>query len=316
MNDPTPRALELTRKWLDLYRARGLQCLPSRMDTKRPLVTFARYWDRPLDFDAWDPGRWVQAPDLPEHPAATTNIQIMTGRAWGLLVIDLDGPEAKRWWLDRSPLPRTWITHSGGDGLHLWFSIPRTGPPIPKAFLWRGEGHHQGVERFGDKGLVMAPPSIHPRTGVQYSFLQHHDPTRIAKPIEAPDWLLACRPIEAPRAVLPEIVAPGPAAPARTGYRYRADQVLQAIRDPIGLVRSWGVRVAGGPNHRGWAPCHAIDRPDVHASAAVNHVTGTYVDLGSGVRLGIFRLAVALGIYPDVSSAINGLGEQYVIGHS
>src|SRR5262245_32081703 len=129
-----PEDIQLCREWAELYRSRGFNPLPSRPDEKRPCCSFVeRYgWDKPFpreEFEQWE----------------TTNIQIQCGRPWRLLVIDLDGAEARQWWIDRSGgLPRTWITHSGGDGWHLWFTITKDVKPdsLPKGFLWKGAGPH------------------------------------------------------------------------------------------------------------------------------------------------------------------------------
>ena len=82
-------------------------------DEKRPMVRFRQWWEAMPPADLLDKFN-------------TPNLQILLGRFYRLLVIDLDGPAARTWW-DALPYrtPRTWTTHSGGDGLHLWFSVSR-----------------------------------------------------------------------------------------------------------------------------------------------------------------------------------------------
>jgi hypothetical protein len=288
----------LARRWADLYRMRGYNVLPSRPDAKRPFVRYAELWDAPAPADLFD-----------QFP--TTNLQVMTGRRWRLLVIDLDGLEARDRWARMGRCPRTWETHSGGDGLHLWFSIPTEGPPLPKAMLWKGEGEHAAIERLCDRSLVMAPPSIHPKTGRRYRFTARRcSPLGMPTPAPCPAWVLALEPL---RAELPE-----PATVARPAFKMRAtgnlpgrEEVLAMVPDKIGVARSWGVRFHGRRSPSGWHPCHSIDREDNTPSAAVHEATGCYVDLGSGRRLSYFDLAITLGVYRDFAEAVNHLGGNH-----
>ncbi len=210
-------------------------------------------------------------------------------------MIDLDGTEARERWAGMGRTPATWITHSGAGGWHAWLRLPADYPrPLPKGFLWRGEGKHQAIERLGDYSLVIVPPSLHPATGERYRFLDaSHSPKRLPMPTACPAWILALPLVgqtAAPRA-LP-----------------RAADILAAVPDKIALARSWGVRFAGGRTPRGWWPCHAIDRDDRHPSAAVNETSGSYCDLGSGQRLGFFDLGASLGIYRDWKDAADHIG--------
>jgi hypothetical protein len=285
-----------------------MQPLPSRMDEKRPMIRYAELWER-------------KAPDDLFEKFETHSLQLMTGRHWRLLVIDLDGPGARAEF-DRlardnhSPLPPTWVTHSGGDGIHLWFRLP-TGiaTPLPKAVLWKGDGGHAAIERLCDRSLVMAPPSIHPRTGARYRFLNRsHSPARLALPAGCPGWILDLKPIERPK---PERISiligrTTTAADARGG-RYRAADVIEGIPDILSLVASWGVRLASPrPNGAGWVSCHAISREDRCPSASVSATTGRYWEPGERT-ISVFELGVRLGIYLDVRDAIADLGQRYRI---
>jgi hypothetical protein len=257
--------------WAAFYRARGFNPLPSRPDAKRPYIKYADLWETTAPADCWE--RWPEA-----------NIQVMTGRHWGLLAIDLDGPEAiERWNWRRTPL--TWITHSGGGGQHLWFRVPKEHPkPLPKAFLWRGEGKHQAIERLCDHSLIMAPPSIHPTSGRTYRFLDlAHSPKRIALPAPVPGWVLSLPPVAAPAAA----GAPSPRRSAASAPAFVGDRVAEA--------RRWGLKIAGPARSSGWIPCHAIGREDRTPSAAIHEESGYYVDLGSGARLRFRELLAELG---------------------
>ena len=186
-----PADVALCASMAAFYRSRGYQPLPSRTDAKRPMVRFREWWETAAPADLFD-----------RHP--TSNVQIMTGRHWRLLVIDLDGPEARERWGALGSTPRTWVTHSGGGGQHLWFRLPADYPqPLPKCFLWQGDGKHQAIERLCDLSLMMAPPSIHPTTGQRYRFLSPgQSPQRLPLPADCPAWVLrlapSCRKSQSP----------------------------------------------------------------------------------------------------------------------
>lgn len=299
---PDPEHVASCRFWADRYRGFGYNPLPTRMDEKRPLVKFAEYWEKDYpkeEFDRFE----------------TSNLQVMTGRRWGLLVIDLDGEAAVKWWRGMAgSLPKTWITHSSGAGLHLWFAVPKDYPrALSKAVLWKGDGPHEAVERLCDRSLIMAPPSWHPsKEGVRYRFLPGHSPTQVARPVPCPARLLDLKPIEPPRPAVLPAVATRRVVLSASGERYRIEEVMDAIHDKVALAREWGVRPAGPARSSGWVPCHAVDREDAHPSAAIHRESGAYVDSGSGLRLSLLKLSLHLGIYPDLSTAIAHLGDRYV----
>ena len=287
--------------WATFFRARGWNALPSRTDEKRPMCKFAEYWDAPAPADLFD-----------RFP--TSNIQVMTGRRWGLLVIDLDGPEAREEFAGWGPVPRTWATHSGGDGVHLWFTVPKDGPALPKAFLWKGEGKHSAIERLCDRSLIMAPPSVHPTTGRVYRFADRsQSPVTLPMPAPAPAWLLARKPIDPPKAAVTVWMNPParPQRPSGASGRYRARDVLDAIPDKTAVARTWGVRFTGEVRSSGWAPCRAVGRDDAHPSAAMHTASGVYVDSGTAAKLRFFDLAVACGAYATAQDAIDHLGEVH-----
>lgn len=285
----------------DLYEMRGFQPLPSRPDAKRPLIKYAEHWES-------------RHPDADFFARPTSNVQVVLGRYWGLMAIDLDGEEAQQVWPTWGRHPKTWITHSGGGGRHVWFRIAKDYPrPLPAAFLWRGEGRHSGIERLCDKSLLMAPPSIHPDyPDRRYRFVARRDPLSIPLPAMAPDWLLAREPVR-------EVVATKPRRPTKawsslppSGKRYRFDQVVDAIADKVAVAESWGLRFTGRVTTSGWAECHAYDRPDMKASAVLHTETGYYVDRGSGTRMGLFDLGVQLGVAATASDVLQLLGDRNV----
>ena len=297
-----PADVKLAKTLANVYRSKGYSPLPSRIDAKRPYCKFRQYFDSTAPASLFD--RWP-----------SSNIQLITGRFHRLLVIDLDGEAAKDWFYTLGkPIPDTWVTHSGGDGEHLWFTIPQNWPtPLRKEWLWRDGNDHSGVERLCDGSLITVPPSIHVKTGNRYRFADKlRSPAWIAMPALCPRWILDLPPVRPPRPT-PAIIIPSSAEPYSPGMgMYRARDVLAAIPDKIALAASWGVRFDGSPSRAGWHPCHAIDRPDIKASAAVNETSGYYVDLGSGLKLGLFDLAVAMGKSSDWRDAMSSLGDEFI----
>lgn len=302
--------IRASREWAKLYRRKGWNPLPSRPDDKRPFVRWSEYVER--EYPAGDSEKF-----------ATANIQLVTGRRWGLIAIDLDGPEAIERWSQSYPrCPRTWVVHSGGSGRHLWFTVPSHIAPLPSGRLWGiwepdsngGKGawrKHVAIELIGDRKLLMAPPSIHPETVRKYRFLAGSSPRDLAWPAPAPGWLLSLPILKAPRpAPAPRPARDrGPVAPV--AGRYDRDDVIAAIIDPVALAESWGLRVAGGPNVAGWCPCHAIDRDDRNPSASIHSDTGIYWEPGEPRAISLFDLAVRLGIYSDWREAVADLGALY-----
>lgn len=292
------------------YRRLGYNVLPRRADGKRPACYFRDYWERPVPADWFD--RWT-----------ARSMQVMTGGHWGLLVIDLDGPEAEAvWagWCRERGCPRTWTVRSGGGGLHLWFSVPK-GTPVPSRFAWRvwdesaqDWAHHKAVEVLGDRKLAVAPPSVHPRTGQPYRFVAGRSPRNYARPSPAPAWVLdlpaVARPVRGP-VLLPIAREKAPGVPV--AGRFDRQAVLDAIADKCVLAASWGLRIVpGAPNPTGWVRCRAIGREDREPSAGFNVLTGVYHEPGEGRSLSLFDVAVELGVYADAVQAINHLGSVYL----
>lgn len=270
------------------------------MDAKRPLIRFADYWEKRLPDDIFD-------------RFETTNIQLMTGRFWRLLIVDLDGEEAIEEWEKRYGFPKTWISLSGsGTGRHIWYSIPANHPePLNKVVLWQGSGPHSAVERLCDHSLVVVPPSFHVESGEQYRFLNKwHSPYAIGLPANAPPWLLNWSPDRPEQPNPLATVASGKIIlPSGKQLRFDRNQILQGIHNKQAIARGWGLRVVGNPNADGWAPCRALDRPDRNPSCSFNIDHGTFIDHSTGLKLSFFDLGAALnpglyGNWKDVASAL------------
>lgn len=297
-----PSDVRLVRRWAGFYRTRGYNPLPMRADAKRPFVRYSEWWETPTPADLFD--RFEPA-----------GVQVMTGRRWRLLVVDLDGPEARDRWARLGRCPRTWATHSRGDGLHLWFTLPPGLPELRKAVLWKGDAPHSAIERLCDRSLIVAPPSLHPGTGRRYRFASRAEsPAGLPMPAECPGWVLALEPVRpvAPAAPPIPVVRPRPGGPRKpvTG-RVRAADVLATIPDKAALAASWGLRITGRRAGRGALECHAIGREDRHPSALLNPESGLYWDPWIGRAVGLFELAARLGVYRDWREAAEDLAGRY-----
>jgi len=113
-----------------------------------------------------------------EHPNA--QIAVPTGKVNHLFVVDVDGPKGAAAFA-RLNLPETFTVETSPGRYHMWF--------------WQEEGltsdsrvHFLGpqIDTRGDKGYVIAPPSIHHTTGTPYKIVKNLPwalaPTEILQP--------------------------------------------------------------------------------------------------------------------------------------
>ncbi|MEW6573482.1 MAG: bifunctional DNA primase/polymerase [Bacillota bacterium] len=156
------------------YARRGFSVIPLRPRDKRPLLSsWAGFQQAPADADqvqAW----WI------EHSDA--NVGIVTGAVSGLVVLDLDGPEAVNFIKERDPNPETPVARTG-KGYHVYFAHP--GGTIANAVALGGI---KGMDLRADGGYVVAPPSIHP-SGKRYQWVGGHSPDELPL-ASCPNWLL------------------------------------------------------------------------------------------------------------------------------
>jgi hypothetical protein len=143
------------------YAARGWPTFPCAARSKRPLTRHGLH-DATTDRDTiatW----WRRWPDA--------NVAIRTGS--GLLVIDVDDLSA----IAQIPaLPRTLTVATGsGRGMHFYFT--GDGPSTAGKLA-------PGIDSRGHGGYVIAPPSVHPETGLGYAWESR------APLAPAPSWLL------------------------------------------------------------------------------------------------------------------------------
>ncbi len=162
------------------YASRGWRVIPltrpPRGDGKKPLLTnwTLQASNDPIVIDQW----WQQWPEA--------NVGIVTGKASGLVVLDVDpkngGDESL---LDQiaanGPLPNTVECLTGGGGRHLYFQYP--GQLIQNSAGLLGPG----LDIRGDGGQVVAPPSVH-KSGNRYVWEASSDPM-VAPIAPLPDWI-------------------------------------------------------------------------------------------------------------------------------
>ncbi len=103
------------------------------------------------------------------------NVGICTGRASGLVVLDVDdrhGGDASLETLEATydQLPPTLTVHSGGGGRHLYFQHP--GVYIPNSAQLGGLS---GLDVRADGGYIVAPPSLH-QSGLRYRWEEPRHP--------------------------------------------------------------------------------------------------------------------------------------------
>ncbi|MGI5182300.1 bifunctional DNA primase/polymerase [Dactylosporangium sp. CA-152071] len=148
-------------------------------------------------------------------------LAIRTGAASGTVVIDIDPAHGGR--VDPALMPETACVATGSGGWHLYYLHPGT------AVLCSQGRVADGVDVRGDGGYVVAPPSIHPRTGRPYRW------TGRRSLIEMPPALIeACRQNEAPATAAPTSLAPmrsgGGISSPEALLRSHLDAVAKALK--------------------------------------------------------------------------------------
>jgi len=122
------------------------------------------------------------------------NAGIACGPASGILVVDVDNSEAFKsaYLQNKWELPETLTIKTGGGGRHYYFKYPEDSYDYGNRALKK-----YGFDIRGVGGQVVAPGSIHPDSGKEYTI---ENDLPIAPP---PDWLLALAIKEEPQKTLP-----------------------------------------------------------------------------------------------------------------
>ena len=114
----------------------------------------------------------------------TANLGMPTGKASGLVVLDVDprhGGNESLAALEKKygALPDTMESRTGGGGRHIFFSLVE-GQLIKNTTAVLGPG----LDTRGEGGYVVLPPSKHPETGQPYAW------SRPVDPVPMPQWLV------------------------------------------------------------------------------------------------------------------------------
>lgn len=141
---------------------------------KTPLAPWLKYQtELPSadELDIWWNKRWPEA-----------NIGMATGHLSGVVVLDLDGTEARKEALRRGISPSPTIFTGKVGGTHIWLRDPG-----PGAELRNFARKLPGIDFRGEGGYVVLPPSRH-ESGRQYRWA---DGTVSLPLSDIPAWLLA-----------------------------------------------------------------------------------------------------------------------------
>ncbi len=144
------------------YAREGYSVIPLRPRDKRPISGFSwlEYNDRiPTEEEIrqW----WTTYPQA--------NIGIITGKISGIVAVDIDtgrGGNPKEVF-DLAPTGR--ISQTGSGGYHLLYRYP------DGDIIIRNQVGKNGVDIRGDRGYIVAPPSVH-RNGRRYRWLYDGQP--------------------------------------------------------------------------------------------------------------------------------------------
>ncbi len=149
------------------YASLGWSVIPLRVGMKVPRVRW-----RPLMNHAAD--RNTVADWFSRWPFS--NVGIVCGKVSGIVVLDLDSVEGvENVQRISGGVGIEAATVSSGKGMHLYFAAPPE--PVPTRV-----GLLPGVDLKGEKGFVVAPPSVH-ATGARYAWT-------LQRPLTpCPDWL-------------------------------------------------------------------------------------------------------------------------------
>ena len=316
----------VTKKWVALYREMGLCPLPSRSDTKAPQLPTYRnvYAGEPVPKQVY--AQWN-----------AQNVQLVTGvlspTPTKILVVDCDGERAIATWQQMCawnqwlPSP-SWTVRTGGDGLHFYFRVPSSTPSVPTGLIWglwdswgrTSKGSwvkHEEIKILGDRTLVVAPPSLHPTTLQDYSYVGPDRPGPVSLPEEAPTWLL--KSIRLPSQVTltppsrPTLKLPPPSAAQSDPYE--RNSVLQSIEDKASLARSWGLDFVTTKTTSGWLPAFVPGRElrghSRSPSGSFHLETGILRDHSNGGTMSLFDVGVALGVFNTWIEALNWCGARF-----
>jgi hypothetical protein len=315
--------------WAKVYRDLGLTPLPSRSDIKAPeMDSYAKhYGPAPVPEDVYRHWR-------------SRNIQLVTGvkspARTKLMAVDIDGPEAMQAWNRICDLHEynweriaCWKVITGSGGTHLYFTLPICATECKSGMIWAyydtfgedGSGcwaKHKEIRIVGDRGLIVAPPSIHVDTEEPYRWDAVRSPNRFARPAMAPPWLLAMKRFTGkPRFDQPAALAPRTQHERpRLGNHWGRKTVLDAMGDDkLAVAKSWGLVVESGPNAGGWCKCYVPGREipgESNPSGSFNARDGVLMDCKDQTVFSLFDIGCLLQRFATWQDCLNTLGEHYL----
>ena len=167
------------RKVAGILATYGWHVLP--LKGKRPLIRGgcrSASTDQSLIASWWR--RWPNA-----------NLGVATGAISCIIAVDIDGPIGALTWAELTsdyPPIETLEQKTGrlDGGYQLIFKHP--GYPVKNGCSGMGQGIGEGIDRRGDGGYIVVPPSIHPDTDQRYR------------------WIRRCRPATIPRGLVDVII--------------------------------------------------------------------------------------------------------------
>jgi hypothetical protein len=201
------------------YAGLGLPVIPVYHRSKLPRI---ERWPERASTDPSQIVGWFRG--WPE-----SNVAILTGG--GLIALDVDdrngGKASFKRLIKGRRLPETAEAMTGSRGRHYLF---RVNPATPYRSAL---GSMRGIDILGEKGMVVAEPSVHPSTRKEYAWLRH---PRLGI-AQAPGWLLKLLQGRSP-------------APARSGNAPRADRDGDADALLDDAIARFAVEGAGQRNDR------------------------------------------------------------------
>jgi len=222
-------------EWAVNYAQAGIPVFP--LIGKEPMEGSNGFYDPTTDLETIE--NWWR-----RHPNA--NIGIPTGNASGFWVLDIDGEEGQQTFstlqTEHEKLHTPVISRTG-KGHHLLFKMNGRDIRNRTRFL-------PGLDARGIGGYIVAPPSIHPKTGTAYSWVDAGPMT--AELEYAPDWL--CDLVEKKAHVqsdrthpeiLPQIDHDHPYVRAAVDAEVRIVATARAVSDRVGSAGSWGFTSGG-----------------------------------------------------------------------
>lgn len=319
------------RRWAKRYHSLGFNPLPSRTDAKRPWLTeYAALRDEGVSQFILE--RWW-SPNIQIATGSKWDLVVIDcDGPKGMAV--WDGWCRRRDYKPNTWVVESYNADGSVRGRHVWYrNASRVSPDSPDDrgepcmqdggasegcpasavggqggldcrsrilwAIWNDDGSPakgDKVELKGDGALIVAPPSIHTKTGQPYRFVNGGPDSDVAiEPL--PAWVHGqgnrirkkweSRPKRAVNRIFVE---------RREVSWDDKDSVLDAI-DPISVASDWGLRLAGGrANSAGWVRFYRDD-DDRNPSASVHRTTGQYWDNRIGQAISLFDLGVKLGVY-------------------